>query len=489
MAICAERSFEWPADGITDMRLKLGEIARATGGVIVQGSPDMDMAGVSTDSRSIQSGQVFFALQGERFDGHAYLKDVLERGALAAVVNKSRAETGPVPGLALIEVGDTLTALGTLAGFVRQTLATPVVAVSGSVGKTTTKEMAAAILACKREVLKTEGNMNNIIGLPLTLLGLMPEHKAAVVELGISETGEMERLVEIANPDVAVITNVGRAHLATLGSVEGVAMAKGPLFTHLKQDAVKAVNLDDEWAVRLAGDKGKMVTFSMKKPADVTVKEYLVDAASGSIRAVYDVKGDFVEVKLKTPSEAAVINAAAAIAATLPLGASIDDMAAGLESFTQIHGRMNVVSAGGIIILDDTYNANPTSVASALRTLKAASGRKVAILGEMLELGRSSAVEHHDIGRLAGELGIDVVTAIGRMASEVADGAHLAGMTSRRLHVFKDKKEAMAGLRFIIKEGDTVLVKGSRGAALEEIVEWLKTQMRENTGGPEGRER
>lgn len=486
MMICAERFSEGLGAVITDMRLKVGEIARATGGTVAQGGLETVTTGVSTDSRLILPSQVFFALSGERFDGHAYLKDVHAKGAAAAVVNKTRQAYEVPSGLALIEVGDTLTALGALAAFVRETLATPVVAVSGSAGKTTTKEMAAAILACKREVLKTEGNMNNCIGLPLTLLGLTAEHKAAVVELGISEAGEMERLVEIAKPDVAVITNIGRAHLATLGTVEGVAMAKGPLFTNLKPDAVKAVNLDDERVVRLANGKGRMVTFSMTKPADVRVKEYVVDASSGSIRVVYDVMGSPVEARLMTPSEAAVINGAAAIAATLPLGASVDDIRAGLESFTQIHGRMNVVRAGGVTILDDTYNANPTAMASALRTLKAAGGRKVAVLGEMLELGRSALVEHHDIGRLAGELGIDVVVAIGRMADEVTDGAHLAGMTSGRLHGFKDKKEAIAGLRFIIKEGDTVLVKGSRGAALEEIVDWMKTMALEKAAGPKG---
>lgn len=466
------------------MQFTVKEIAAATGGTIAQGSPETVCSGVSTDSRGIRPSEVFFALHGERFDGHVYIKDVIAKGAAAAVVNKFRLahDVYPPPfekgggggGFALIEVRDTLTAYGSLAAFVRNIYATPLLAISGSAGKTTTKEMAAAILATTRRVLKTEGNLNNLIGLPRTLLGLTREDAVAVVELGISEMGEMERLVEIARPDVAVITNIGRAHLATLGSIEGVATAKGPLFTNLRPDAVKVVNLDDEWVTRLAGDKGNRVTYSMTRPADVRVKEYSVDAQAGSIRVVYDVRGKDVEALLKTPSEAAVINGAAAIAATLPFDVSARDIRAGLESFTQISGRMNVTRAAGVTILDDTYNANPASMASALRTLNERAGRKVAVLGEMLELGSAACVEHHDIGVFAGELGIDVVVAVGRMAGDVLEGARQAGLDAARLHEYKDKKEAMAGLRFVVREGDTVLVKGSRGAALEEIVEWIK---------------
>ena len=464
------------------MKLTAKEIAAATGGAVAQGSPEAVVSGVSTDSRSVRPSEVFFALHGERFDGHAYINEVIARGAAAAVVNMSRLpgdvyrppfEKG---GFALIEAADTQAALGNLAAYVRGVYSTPLLAISGSAGKTTTKEMAAAILAVTRKVLKTEGNKNNLIGLPLTLLGLTAQDAVAVVELGISEMGEMERLVEIARPDVAVITNIGRAHLATLGSIEGVAMAKGPLFTNLRPDAVKVVTLDDEWAVRLAGDAGGMVTYSMTKKADVRVKGCSVDAHAGSIRAVYDVRGTDAAIIFNTLSEAAVINGAAAIAATLPFDVKIEDIRVGLETFTQISGRMSMARVCGVTVLDDTYNANPASMASALRTLNETDGRKVAVLGEMLELGKAASAEHHDIGALAGELGIDVVVAIGRMAGDVIEGARQAGLTATSLHGYKDKKEAMAGLRFIVKEGDTVLVKGSRGAALEEIVEWIKGQ-------------
>lgn len=464
------------------MQLKVNEIAAVVGGVVAQGVPDALTSGVCTDSRTNCAGTVFFALRGERFDGHAYVRDVFSKGAVAAVVECADGLGDAAPGAALIIVGDTLRALGALAAYVRGFHKTPLIAISGSAGKTTTKEMAAAILGKTRNVLKTDGNKNNLIGLPLTLLGLTAEHTAAVVELGISEMGEMERLVEIARPDVAVITNIGKAHLETLGSIEGVAMAKGALFANLAKDAVKVVNLDDVWVARLAGENGNIITYSMNKAADVRVREYSTEAAYAGIRAVYEVRGAVVEVEIHTPSESAVINGAAAIAACLPFGVSAKDIEDGLGSFTPTHGRMDVVKGVGVTILDDTYNANPASMASALRTLKAAAGRKVAILGEMLELGDAASAEHHEIGRLAGELGIDVVAAIGHRAADVTEGAAMAGLDASHLHHYRNKKEAVAGLRFVLRQGDVVLVKGSRGAALEEIVEWLKHQAADAVG-------
>ncbi|MBI5561848.1 MAG: UDP-N-acetylmuramoyl-tripeptide--D-alanyl-D-alanine ligase [Deltaproteobacteria bacterium] len=456
------------------MTLKVSEIAAVVGGIVAQGSPEAAADAVFTDSRSPAPGGVFFALAGPRFDGHAFVKDVFDKGAAAAVVSRTEGIAGLVPGLPLIVVDDTLRALGALACFVRGAHDAPVVAISGSAGKTTTKEMVAAILGRTRKVLKTEGNRNNLVGLPLTLLGLTNEHAAAVVELGISEMGEMERLVEMARPDVAVLTNIGRAHLESLGSIEGVAMAKGPLFANLGEGAVKAVNLDDGWVVRLAGQAGHCITYSAREAADVRVREASPLPRLGGIRVAYDVRGKTVKVVIPTPSATAVINGAAAIAASLPFGIGARDIEEGLASFSNAHGRMDIVRAGGVTILDDTYNANPASMASAMRTLAAAEGRKVAVLGEMLELGDASSAEHRELGRLAAGLGIDVVAAIGPKALDVTEGARDAGMSESRLHGFRNKKEALAGLRFIVREGDAVLVKGSRGAALEEVVEGLK---------------
>jgi len=452
------------------LRLRIEEIARATGGEVRGGGTPV-ITGVTTDSRKVNPGELFIALKGPNFDGHAFIKDVFAKGAAAAVVEGTEG-LGELPASAvLIVVKDTLKALGALAAYYRGLHKIPVVAITGSAGKTTTKEMIAAILSRSRSVLKTEGNRNNLIGLPLTLLRLDETHEAAVVELGISEDWEMEMLVAICSPDVAVITNIGRGHLKTLGSLDGVAKAKGPLFTLLPQHGVRAVNLDDPWVVKIAGN-GSAVTYSLKEKADVMVEGCEAQGGFAGTSVVYSVRGKRVEVRFSTPGITNVINGAAAIAATLPLGVPLDDMAAGLAAYSPVKGRMCVLRLTGITVLDDTYNANPESMASALKTLSLTRGRKVAVLGDMLELGDASDAEHLALGRLAAESGVDALVAIGASSGKTAEGARMAGL--KKASSFTSKKEALETLKSILREGDAVLVKGSRGIALEEIVESLK---------------
>ena len=453
------------------MRLDVAEITRAVGGSLKRGAKDTVATGVSTDSRKVAPGTVFFALKGPNFDGHAFVADAALKGAVAAVVEKAAPEGLP-ESFAVIEVADTLKALGALASYIRGLSRIPFVAVSGSAGKTTTKEMIASILSVSRRVLKTAGNRNNLIGLPLTIFELSAGHEAAVVELGVSEPWEMERLVNICRPDVAVLTNIGRGHLKTLGSLEGVARAKGALFTHLSPHAVRVVNNDDPWVVKLAEGFENIVTYSVKGKADVTVKGCRTEAGLAGMEVVYGIRGKVLPVRFSSPGASNMINGAAAAAAALALGAPLEDIREGLEGFRTIKGRMHVLKAGGFIVLDDTYNANPESVAVALKTLAAAGGRKIAVLGEMLELGEDAAAEHEKIGRLAGELNVEVVVAVGPGASAVADGARGAGVKS--VYGFGDKAESLAALKGIVREGDTVLVKGSRGVALESVVEGLK---------------
>lgn len=454
-----------------NMKLKLSDIVRATKGESRYANQDEAITGVSTDSRSIVAGTVFFALKGPRFDGHAFVRDVLRKGAIAAVVQDVATVGFAAP---LIVVKDTLQALGDMASYARKLYGTRIVAISGSAGKTTTKEMTAAILRKSRQVLKTEGNKNNLIGLPLTLMGLDDSYAAAVVELGISESWEMQRLVEICAPDVAVITNIGRAHLATLGDIEGVARAKGPLFTALSPEAVRVVNADDPRVVKLAAAAANIVTYSLNQDADVRVIRYSVDEGFESIEAVYDVRGAEVKIRFNSPSMAYVMNGAAALAAVLPFGATTSEMTAGLNGFQPLNGRMGEWRSQGVTILDDTYNANPESVASALRTLALARGRRVAVLGAMLELGDAAGQEHAAIGRMAASLGIEMLIAVGALAGAAAEAALEAGMKPSRVFSFKDNGAAQAGLKNLIAAGDTVLVKGSRGAALEDVVEALK---------------
>ncbi|MBI5237177.1 MAG: UDP-N-acetylmuramoyl-tripeptide--D-alanyl-D-alanine ligase [Deltaproteobacteria bacterium] len=454
------------------MKLKMQEVIKAVEGTLAQGSMDSIVKGVSTDSRSIAEGELFFALKGPNFDGHVFVRDIALKGAAGAVVESAEGLGIIPPSFNVILVKDTLLALGGLASYFRGLHKIPFVAISGSAGKTTTKEMIASILGRSRNVLKTEGNKNNLIGLPLTLFRLTPEHEAAVVELGISEIWEMERLVEMCRPDVAVITNIGRGHLKTLGSLEGVANAKGALFTRLGSHAIKIVNLDDPWAVRLAKGSENTVTYSLKEKADVRVKGCSVDEDLNAVTALYDIRGRELSVRINAPGVANVVNGAAAIAAALSLGVPLEDMKEGLSSFSTIRGRMHILRAGGLVLLDDTYNANPESMTSALRTLKAAKGRKVAVLGDMLELGEAAEAEHCGIGRMAGELGIDLIVAVGDNSGKVAEGAISAG--ARHVYSFREKKEALIALKGLLKHGDSVLVKGSRGVRLEEIVEGLK---------------
>jgi len=454
------------------MKLSFREIAAATGGAL-RGPSGGFSTGVSTDSRKIAAGDAFFALKGPNFDGHAFVKDVASKGASAVVVDNGECLEGLSSSIAAIVVEDTLKALGALAAYFRGLHKIPFVAITGSAGKTTTKEMAASILSVSRNVLKTEGNKNNLIGLPLTIFRLTADHEAAVVELGISEDWEMERLVAICRPDVSLITNIGRGHLETLGTLEGVAKAKGPVFSLLPAHGVRVVNLDDPWVVKAAGKGGQRVTYSAKdRAADVFIEESSSEAGLAGARAVYTVRGEKITVRFSAPGLTNGVNGAAAMAAALVLGAPPAHMVEGLESWTPVKGRMGLIRTGGLTVIDDTYNANPESMSSALRTLKGAAGRKVAVLGDMLELGEASEAEHAGVGRLAGELGVDVLVAIGTSSAATAEGARTAGI--RDVFSFGTKRNALELLKRILHEGDTVLVKGSRGVALEEVVEGLR---------------
>jgi UDP-N-acetylmuramoyl-tripeptide--D-alanyl-D-alanine ligase len=464
------------------MKLEIKSILKATGGRLLQGPGDGSIKGVSTDTRTLREGEMFFALKGPRFDGHVFLRDAISRGASGAVVGEEI--EGLPSSVNVIFVEDTLKALGDLASYVRAAHPVPLVAVGGSSGKTTTKEMAASILGKKTTVLKTEGNRNNSIGLPLTLLGLNNVHGAAVVELGISEHGEMKRLAEICRPDVAVITNIGRGHLATLGTLEGVAEAKRELFTSLGPGAVRVVNLDDPLVVKVSEEKDatgsgtKKVTFGSNVGADVRIKDFSLDG-SNALKVNYEVRGEDISVRLRSPLVCNVYNGAAAIAAALPLGPTTEEILEGLNSFCPPRGRGEALKVGGLTVLDDTYNANPDSMAAALETLgkfagRKAAGRPVAVFGDMLELGEGSLTAHREVGRLAGKLGVEVLIAIGEWAESIREGALTGGIKQDNVHCFKDKASATTAMKGLLGEGDVILVKGSRGAGMEEIVEGLK---------------
>ncbi|MBI5599855.1 MAG: UDP-N-acetylmuramoyl-tripeptide--D-alanyl-D-alanine ligase [Deltaproteobacteria bacterium] len=473
------------------MKLTVNDIVGATNGRLLRGdgqpaihdgqpaglAGDSEVKGVSIDSRTIKPGHVFFALRGVRFDGHAFIPDVERMGAACAVVEERYWKEGSVsPDFRIIGVKDTRASLGDLASFIRRRRRIPLVAVGGTSGKTTTKEMIASILARSMTVLKTSGNMNNLVGVPLTLVSLNNVHDAAVVELGISEPGEMRRLSRICAPDVAVITNVGRAHLEKLGSMEKIAEEKTELYASLAENGVRVVNLDDPLVVRFTeGHKTEKVTFSRKKDADVCIKEFSFAAGeANAVTVLYGVRGTELRARINSPLLSNIYNGAAAIATVLPLGVAAEDIRQGLDSFVPPGGRMEILKVGAWTVLNDTYNANPDSTLAALKTLASMNGRKVTVIGSMLELGSGSEEAHAEAGRLAATLGVDVLVTVGRWREAVRDGALSGGMKEKNVFGFDDNAETASEIKRILKDGDIVLVKGSRAARMEEIVEALK---------------
>jgi len=445
-------------------------IAAITGGQILHNGADLVVKGYSTDSRTLQPGELFIPLRGERYDGHDYLAQAVRNGAAACLSEEV------VAGLTIpvVQVRDTLKALGDLAAAVRQRFAGPVIGVTGTSGKTTTKEMLAAILARTGPGLKSAGNFNNLIGVPLTLFGLLPEHRWAVIEMGMSARGEIARLAQIAAPQLGVITNVGAGHLESLGGISGVARAKGELFIALPPGGTALVNADDAEIGRLPLANGvRRVLFGISPEAQVRASG--ITAVEGAVHFTMHLPEGEMPVKLPVPGRHNVQNALAAAAAAWSLEVSPADIAAGLASFRPCPGRMELIELpDDILILEDSYNANPLSMRAALDALYdlGRPGRRLAILGDMLELGPATGALHHEVGTLVAERA-DWLLTLGEQAREMAVGAIANGMPRERTFC-ADTVEALIGrLRELLKPGDRLLVKGSRGMRMERITAQL----------------
>jgi UDP-N-acetylmuramoyl-tripeptide--D-alanyl-D-alanine ligase len=429
-----------------------------------------EIAGVSIDSRTVKHGELFVALRGGRFDGHDFVPDALRQGAWGALVE--RPAPGALDGLRnVITVDDTLIALQELSRMHRGRFSLPVVGVTGSNGKTTTKEMLAAILRQRGPVLKNEGNLNNHIGVPLTLFRLRAEHRAAVIEMGISGLGEIALLARLAQPDVGVITNIGPAHLQFLGSTDTVARAKGELLQGMRPGGTAVLNADDRYFGTLrALFPGRVVSFGTGEQADVraTGIEQRQDGTEMTIRAA----GGTTRVRLRTIGLHNVSNALAAAAAASVLGVPPDMVRSGLEEFRPVAMRSELRDVRGMRVLADCYNANPASVRAALEALSAlGGGRTVAVLGDMLELGDAAAEAHREAGRTTADLGIGALIAVGPLGRHVAEGARSAGMAADRVREAGTPSQAAVLLRGIARAGDTVLIKGSRGMKMETVLE------------------
>ena len=461
------------------MIFSIEEVLNATGGTLLQGERNIFFQGISTDSRAITEGELYFALQGPRFDGHHYALEALDKKAAGVVVEEGKARDIRWNGhqsKAIILVKDTLQALGDLARERRQRYQTPVVALTGSNGKTTSKEMISACLETSFPVLKNRGNWNNLIGLPLTLLRLTEKERVVVLEMGTNVPGEIRRLTEIAEPDVGLITNIQKVHLEGLGSLERLKEEKGELFRRMRRDGTIVVNHDDVRVVGLAKEfPGQKITFGIGEPSDVMAREIRLRGIQGtSFTLVFE--GEETEMILPLLGRHFVPDALSAIAIAALFGIDLERVKEVLEHFRPAPMRMEIVSLGnGKMLINDAYNANPGSMEMALDTLAEVKGggRAIAVLGDMLELGNFAEESHLQLGRRVAELSIDFLLAMGEWAPVVVASAIRHGIEPERTKVLESHGEAISLLRRVIQEKDWVLIKGSRRMAMEKIVEGL----------------
>jgi UDP-N-acetylmuramoyl-tripeptide--D-alanyl-D-alanine ligase len=451
--------------------LALAEVLAGTGGTLaVPAPPAQAFAGVSIDSRTVAAGELFFAIRGPHFDGHDFLAEAAARGAAAAVVHR---EMGAPAGLPLVRVTDTTRALADLARHLRRLGAAPVVGVTGSVGKTTTKDMTAHLLATRGAVLKTEGNLNNRYGLPLTLLRLRPEHTAVVLEMGMSAPGEIRALSRLAEPDVAILTKVAPVHLEFFPSVDAIAEAKAEILEGLRPGGAAVLNGDDPRVVRI-GERwsGRIVWFGRHRRFEVCAESWR-DTPLGQ-RFRLRIAGRTVVVTLPLAGPHFVTDFLAAAGAAHVLGVAPEAMAQAAASLAPARHRGEVLRLeGGLTVLDDCYNSSPEALEAAVVALGLLpAGRRVAVLGDMLELGPTGPALHRERGRaLAGR--VDVVIGVGPLVKEMMAGAREAGLAAGALHHFADASAAAAAAPELVRAGDAVLVKGSRGVKLEAVVEAL----------------
>jgi len=462
---------------MTERREMLGAdtVLHAIGGVLIHGDPNASFSGVSTDSRSIEPGELFFALRGEKFDGHHFISEVVRRGGAGVVVQTAvhGIENGPV---AVMMVPDTLQALGDLANFWRKEHAIPLVAVVGSNGKTTTKEMLARILEERYRVLKNPGNLNNLIGLPLSLLKMNSRDQVAVLEMGMNRKGEIRRLTQIAQPNIAILTNINPVHLEELGSLDGVVEAKAELVEMMGDTGRLIYNADDPRVTEISGRfKGQRTSFGISSSAD-WVATRIVSKPEGEVS--FRLRGPVaaVSVSLRTVGHHQVYNALAASAAASQLGATPEEIKEGLKAFQSPSMRMEMLTLGkGIRVINDTYNANPRAMQLALSTLQAvARGRRIAVLGDMAELGTYAAQAHQDVGHWVAESAVDLLFLLGDCAPYVIKGATESGMPGSAITVEKDHRELSHHLAQSLQQGDWVLVKGSRKMKMEKVIEELR---------------
>ena len=465
---------------LSEIVLTPAAIAAAVGGHVVGPGRDETVAGFSIDTRTLKAADLFFAIRGERFDGNRFVADALERGAVGAVVDDPQlAGAADMASATLVVVADTIAALQSLARHVRRLAGTAVVAVTGSAGKSTTKEITAEFLAARYRVFRNRGNLNNHIGLPLSLLELRNKPDVGVVELGMNHFGEIRKLVTIAEPEVRVWTNVGPAHLEFFHSVEAIAEAKAEILEEADKDALLVANADDDLVMRHAGRfAGRVRTFGVEKPADVralAVKDRGIDGISAIVRTPI---GE-AELNTPLPGIANLSNVLAATAVAIRFDVPLTDIVNSAARLSPVPRRGQIVRVGDVTIIDDTYNSNPSALARALMLLRGETryARRVAFLGEMLELGEQGIDLHRQCGEQAAASGLSELVAVGGApAHALAEAATRAGLSTGSVHYVRDSREAAELASHLVKSGDVVLVKGSRGVRMEVVVDRLKAE-------------
>ena len=435
-------------------------------------NPQSVAAGYSIDSRTLQAGDLFFAVKGERLDGHEFVEAALAKGAVAAVVQKQHTARIPA-GSQLLLVNDTVLALQRLGAAVRRLWGKPLIGVTGSAGKTTTKECIAHVLATRHRVLKSQGNLNNHFGMPLQLLKLEPEHELAVIEMGMSHAGEIAALAQLAQPDCGVVTMVAPVHLEFFDSVAGIARAKYELIESVRPGGIAVLNADDEYVSQFGRDfHGKVVTFGVHKPADVRAENLESRGPAGSAFNVV-ANGERAGAQLPLLGEHNIYNALAALAVAIQYGVPLSAAAAALATLSAGDKRGEILNIAGATVINDCYNSNPKALDSMVRSLaQMPAQRRIVVAGEMLELGPTGEVLHRAAGEHMARHGIDFVLGVRGLARAIVEGAKEAG---GRAEFVATPEEAGAWLKRNVRAGDVVLLKASRGVRLERALEvWRK---------------
>ncbi len=459
--------------------MTLEAMAAACGGRLVcpEGCPadkSREAAGIVIDSRQIEPGFVFVALKGEKVDGHRFIPDVFAKGAMAAVCTQLPAEqAGPC-----ILVEDSYKALRDLASYYRSQLDIRVIGITGSVGKTSTKEFIASVLEQKYRVLKTEGNFNNDVGLPLTIFKIRQEHQAAVLEMGISDFGEMHVLSSIARPDICVITNIGVCHMEFLHDRDGVLRAKSEIFDFMNPEGAVVLNGDDDklQTIHRVGDISP-ATYGFGRDCDLWADQVDDLGLAGCEAVFHDQEGEY-PVRLNLPGRHMILNALAAAAVGRIMGVSTQQIRQGIAAVRPVSGRSHLIRLGGRTLIDDCYNANPVSVKAALDLLKSSGTRTVAVLGDMLELGTDEKEMHADVGRYCAQKEIDCLLCVGALSRYTYEAAKAAGGSA---WYFESLEGLMTDLPFFIQDRDTILVKASHSMGFSALVKELEDRFAEQS--------